>query len=132
MTDPSNEQIVGVLTATQRLIILEGIALRPTETFDLMPKRILHRNVFGSHLHPLVNQMDEEGSTHPQIADAFYGSFRTYKGRVFLLVGFPFFPSLLHSPLSPLPSRTQLTHGNSANMRRPSALSRIGPIAFSQ
>lgn len=98
MTDPSNEQIVGVLTATQRLIILEGIALRATETFDLMPKRILHRNVFGNHLHPLVNQMDEEGSTHPQIADAFYGSFKTYKGRVFLLVGSSFFP-LISPPL---------------------------------
>ncbi|KAF8543450.1 Golgi CORVET complex core vacuolar protein 8-domain-containing protein [Trichophaea hybrida] len=80
-----NRQIIGVLTVTQRLIILEDVPLRVTETFDLMPKRILHRNVFGDHLHPLVNRMDEEGSIHPHVADAFYNSFRTYKGRVFIL-----------------------------------------------
>jgi hypothetical protein len=60
--------------------------LRVTETFDLLDRRILHSDVFGKQLQPLVNRMDEEGSIHPNVADAFYNSFRTYKGRVFLLV----------------------------------------------
>ncbi|KAI5800575.1 Golgi CORVET complex core vacuolar protein 8-domain-containing protein [Pyronema domesticum] len=80
-----SRQIIGILTVTRRLIILEDTALRVTETFDLMPKRILHLDVFGTQLKDLVNRLDEEGSHHPRIADAFFNSFRTYKGRVFLL-----------------------------------------------
>lgn len=57
-----------------------------TETFDLMPKRIFHRDIFSDHLSSLTNRMDEEGSIHPNVAQAFYNSFRTYKGRAFLLV----------------------------------------------
>lgn len=74
------------MTVTQRLIILEDTALRITETFDLMPKHILHRDLFSRQLDPLVNRMDEEGSLHPHVADAFYNSFKAYKGRMFLLV----------------------------------------------
>lgn len=80
-----SRQIIGVLTITQRLIILENNGLRITETFDLMPKRILHRDLFSRQLHSLLGRMDEEGSVHQQVADAFYGSFKTYKGRIFLL-----------------------------------------------
>ncbi|KAI5815496.1 Golgi CORVET complex core vacuolar protein 8-domain-containing protein [Pyronema omphalodes] len=80
-----SRQIIGILTVTRRLIILEDTALRVAETFDLMPKRILHLDVFGTQLKDLVNRVDEEGSHHPRIADAFFNSFRTYKGRIFLL-----------------------------------------------
>ena len=71
---------------TQRLIILEEPVLRLTETFDLMPKHILHHNMFSQNLMPLVDTMDEQASFHSTIADAFYNSFKTYKGRIFLLV----------------------------------------------
>jgi hypothetical protein len=79
-------QVVGVLTVTQRLIILEDTALRVTETFDLMSKQILHLDMFSEQLRPLVGRLDDEGSSHPHIADSFYNSFKTYKGRMFLLV----------------------------------------------
>ncbi|CUS11089.1 unnamed protein product [Tuber aestivum] len=80
-----NRQIIGVLTVTQRLIILEDTALRVTETFDLMPKQILHLDTFSGQLHSLIDRLDDEGSSHPHVADAFYGSFKAYKGRMFLL-----------------------------------------------
>ncbi|KAI5798901.1 Golgi CORVET complex core vacuolar protein 8-domain-containing protein [Geopyxis carbonaria] len=83
-----SRQIIGVLTVTQRLIILEDTALRITETFDLMPKHILHRDLFSRQLDRLVNRMDEEGSLHPHVADAFYNSFKAYKGRMFLLCNY--------------------------------------------
>lgn len=57
-----------------------------TETFDLMPKQILHLDTFSAQLGPLVDRMDDEGSMHPHVADAFYNSFKTYKGRMFILV----------------------------------------------
>ncbi|KAF8473987.1 Golgi CORVET complex core vacuolar protein 8-domain-containing protein [Kalaharituber pfeilii] len=80
-----SRQILGVLTLSQRLIILEEPALRMTETFDLMPKQIIHHRHFRYHLRPLIDNIDEEESFHPAIADAFYNSFKTYKGRIFLL-----------------------------------------------
>ncbi|RPB25819.1 hypothetical protein L211DRAFT_805442 [Terfezia boudieri ATCC MYA-4762] len=80
-----SRQILGVLTATQRLIILEEPGLHMTETFDLMPKQIIHHPHFRHHLMPLIDTLDEEASFHPTIADAFYNSFKTHKGQVFLL-----------------------------------------------
>ncbi|RPB25715.1 hypothetical protein L211DRAFT_806351, partial [Terfezia boudieri ATCC MYA-4762] len=80
-----SRQILGVLTATQCLIILEEPGLHMTETFDLMPKQIIHHPHFRHHLMPLIDTLDGEASFHPTIADAFYNSFKTHKGRVFLL-----------------------------------------------
>ncbi|KAH8151233.1 uncharacterized protein LAJ45_04435 [Morchella importuna] len=90
-----NRQIIAVLTVTQRLIILEDIALRVTETFDLMPKQILHLDAFSTQLGPLVDRMDDESSMHPHVADAFYNSFKTYKGRMFLLGQYDLFVGAL-------------------------------------
>ncbi|KAL7274885.1 Vacuolar protein sorting-associated protein 8 [Rhizina undulata] len=83
-----NRQVVGVLTVTQRLIILEDTSLRVTETFDLMPKHILHMDLFSENLGPLVGRMGEEASMHSHVADAFYNSYKTYKGRMFLLCSY--------------------------------------------
>ena len=77
---------MGVLTVTQRLVIIEEPSLRMTETFDLVPQQIVHHRHFRHHLMPLIDTLDEEASFHPAIADAFYNSFKTYKGRIFLLV----------------------------------------------
>lgn len=68
-------------------MILEDTTLRVTETFDLMSRQVFHRNLFARQLRSLINQMDEEASTHPAIAEAFYNSFKAYKGRLFILVG---------------------------------------------
>ncbi|KAF8424681.1 Golgi CORVET complex core vacuolar protein 8-domain-containing protein [Tirmania nivea] len=80
-----SRQILGALTATQRLIILEEPGLHMTETFDLMPKQIIHHRHFRHHLMPLIDTLDKAASFHSAIADAFYNSFKTYKGRIFLL-----------------------------------------------
>ncbi|KAI9720051.1 MAG: hypothetical protein M1812_003178 [Candelaria pacifica] len=81
-----SRSVIGVLTITQRLIILEDRGLRVTESFDLIQKQIYHRDVFSKQLQPLVEPLDEEDtSMHGVVADAFYMSFKVYKGRVFLL-----------------------------------------------
>ena len=78
--------ILGVLTITQQLIILEDGTLRVTDSFDLLQKHIYHRDVFSAQLQSLVEPLDgEDASMHGVVADAFYSSFRTHKGRIFLL-----------------------------------------------
>ncbi|CAG8980533.1 hypothetical protein HYALB_00002530 [Hymenoscyphus albidus] len=81
-----SRSVLTVLTITQRLIILEDGSMRMTEAFDLVHKHIFHRDIFSSQLHSLVEQLDEEDpSMHGVVADAFYMSFKAYKGRMFLL-----------------------------------------------
>ncbi|KAE9983181.1 hypothetical protein EG327_005592 [Venturia inaequalis] len=78
--------VLGVLTISQRLIILEDTSLRTTDSFDLLHKHIYHQDLFSRQLQPVVEQLDEEdASMHGVVADAFHMSFRAYKGRLFLL-----------------------------------------------
>ena len=78
--------VLGVLTISQRLIILEDTSLRITDSFDLLHKHIYHQDLFSRQLQPVVEQLDEEdASMHGVVADAFHMSFRAYKGRLFLL-----------------------------------------------
>lgn len=78
--------VLGVLTISQRLIILEDTSLRITDSFDLLHKHIYHQDLFSRQLQPVVEQLDEEDSSmHGVVADAFHMSFRAYKGRLFLL-----------------------------------------------
>jgi hypothetical protein len=78
--------VLGVLTISQRLIILEDTSLRVTDSFDLLHKHIYHQDLFSRQLQPVVEQLDEEdASMHGVVADAFHMSFRAYKGRLFLL-----------------------------------------------
>lgn len=78
--------VLGVLTITQQLIILEDGTLRVTDTFDLLKKQIYHSDLFSKQLHVLIEQLDEDDvSMHGVVADAFYMSFKAYKGRLFLL-----------------------------------------------
>ncbi|KAK6505376.1 Vacuolar protein sorting-associated protein 8 [Arthrobotrys musiformis] len=83
-----NRQILCVVTVSQRLIIIEEPTMRATERFDLIPKHIYHHDYFARQLRSLVGSMDEEGSLHASIADAYYNSVKTFKGRVFLLGSF--------------------------------------------
>ena len=81
-----SRSVLGVLTISQRLLILEDITLRTTDSFDLLQKHIYHSDLFSRQLRPVVEQHDEEdASLHGVVADAFYMSFRVYKGRLFLL-----------------------------------------------
>ncbi|KAJ0166316.1 Vacuolar protein sorting-associated protein 8 -like protein [Colletotrichum tanaceti] len=81
-----SRSVLTVLTITQRLIVLEDRSLRMTEGFDLMNKFIYHADLFSKQLHNLVEQLDEDDtSMHGVVADAFYMSFKTYKGKIFLL-----------------------------------------------
>ncbi|KAK4040080.1 hypothetical protein C8A01DRAFT_46565 [Parachaetomium inaequale] len=81
-----SRSVLTVLTISQRLIVLEDRSMRMTEAFDLIHKHIYHVDLFSKQLSALVDQLDEEDpSMHGVVADAFYMSLRTYKGRLFLL-----------------------------------------------
>ncbi|KAM0335359.1 hypothetical protein ACHAQA_000404 [Verticillium albo-atrum] len=81
-----SRSVLTVLTITQQLIVLEDRSMRMTDGFDLIHKYIYHVDLFSKQLHSLVEQHDEEDtSMHGLVADAFYMSFKAYKGRIFLL-----------------------------------------------
>ena len=81
-----SRSVMAILTITQQLIILEDLSMNPTDSFDLVQKQIYHNDLFSQQLHGLVEQLDEEDSSmHGVVADAFYMSFRAYKGRLFVL-----------------------------------------------
>lgn len=81
-----SRSVLTVLTISQRLIVLEDRSMRMTEAFDLINKHIYHADLFSKQLGALVEDLDEEDpSMHGVVADAFYMSFKTYKGRLFLL-----------------------------------------------
>ncbi|KAI1649943.1 Golgi CORVET complex core vacuolar protein 8-domain-containing protein [Daldinia loculata] len=81
-----SRSVLTVLTISQRLIVLEDRSMRMTEAFDLIHKYIYHADLFSAQLHNLVEQLDEDDtSMHGVVADAFYMSFKAYKGRIFLL-----------------------------------------------
>ncbi|KAF7588636.1 Vacuolar protein sorting-associated protein 8 [Aspergillus hancockii] len=81
-----SRSVLAVLTITQQLLILEDHSMRVTDSIDLLNKHIYHADLFSAQLHSLVEQLDEEDtSMHGVVADAFYMSFRSYKGRLFLL-----------------------------------------------
>ncbi|KAJ5573437.1 uncharacterized protein N7459_007864 [Penicillium hispanicum] len=81
-----SRSVLAVFTITQRLLILEDYSMHVTDSVDLANRHIYHVDLFSSQLHNLVEQLDEEDSSmHGVVADAFYMSFRAYKGRLFLL-----------------------------------------------
>ncbi len=81
-----SRSVLAVLTVTQQLVILEDHSLQVTDSSDLIQKHIYHIDLFSQQLSQLVDQLDEEdASMHGVVADAFYMSFRAYKGRLFLL-----------------------------------------------
>ncbi|KAL9118093.1 MAG: hypothetical protein Q9187_005365 [Circinaria calcarea] len=81
-----SRSVLAVMTITQQLIILEDASLHVTDSFDLIKKHVYHADLFSQQLSPLIERLDEEDmSMHGVVADAFYMSFRAYKGRLFLL-----------------------------------------------
>jgi len=78
--------VLGVLTISQQLIILEDSSLHVSDNSDLIKKHIYHSDLFSQQLSQLVEKLDEEDtSMHGVVADAFYMSLKAYKGRLFLL-----------------------------------------------
>ena len=81
-----SRSVLGVMTITQQLIILEDVSFNVTDSSDLIKKHIYHVDLFSQQLSQLIEKLDEEDiSIHGVVADAFYMSFRAYKGRLFLL-----------------------------------------------
>ncbi|KAJ5712847.1 uncharacterized protein N7483_010028 [Penicillium malachiteum] len=81
-----SRSVLAVFTITQRLLILEDYTMHVTDSIDLVSRHVYHADLFSSQLHLLVEQLDEhDTSMHGVVADAFYMSFRSYKGRLFLL-----------------------------------------------
>jgi hypothetical protein len=78
--------VLGVLTISQRMLILEDGGLQVTDSIDLLPRHLYHQDTFSRQLHNVVEQLNpEDPSMHGVVADAFYMSFKAYKGRTFLL-----------------------------------------------
>jgi hypothetical protein len=78
--------VIGILTISQRLIILEDITLRVADSFDLIQKHIYHHDIFSTQLRSAVESLDDnDEALHGVVADAFHMSFRSYKGRIFIL-----------------------------------------------
>lgn len=81
-----HRSVLGILTISQRLIILEDPSLRVTDSFDLIHKHIFHQDLFSKQLRSAVEQLDEDDqSLHGVVADVFHMSYKAYKGRLFLL-----------------------------------------------
>ena len=82
-----SRSVLAVLTITQQLVILEDNSMTVADSSDLIQKHIYHADLFSGQLNQLVDQLEDEevGAMHGVVADAFYMSFRAYKGRLFLL-----------------------------------------------
>ena len=82
-----SRSVLAVLTITQQLVILEDNSMVVTDSSDLIQKHIYHADLFSGRLNQLVDQLEDEevAAMHGVVADAFYMSFRAYKGRLFLL-----------------------------------------------
>ena len=82
-----SRSVLSILTITQQLIVLEDVSMIVTDSSDLIQRHVYHRDLFSHQLDHLVDQLDDEevAAMHGVVADAFYMSFRAYKGRLFLL-----------------------------------------------
>jgi len=81
-----SKSVLAVLTITQRLIILEDNPLRVADSSDMNSKHIYHQDLFSRQLQPVVDTIEQDDTfVHGVISDAYYMSFKTYKGRLFVL-----------------------------------------------
>ncbi|ODQ65051.1 hypothetical protein NADFUDRAFT_51650 [Nadsonia fulvescens var. elongata DSM 6958] len=80
-----NSNIILLVTITQQILIVNEITMNIISTHDILPKHIMHHNYFFNTLRNLTIP-DAEGNERPVIiADAFFNSFKCFKGRIFLL-----------------------------------------------
>ncbi|KAK9369674.1 Golgi CORVET complex core vacuolar protein 8-domain-containing protein [Lipomyces kononenkoae] len=85
-----NSQIIVLVTITQRLLILNEHTMRATDAVDLVPRQIMHHDYFSQQLNELVINGGSGGEHYATVPDAFFNSFRTFKGRIFLLGSYEF------------------------------------------
>jgi vacuolar protein sorting-associated protein 8 len=69
------QQVLVLLTVSQRLLILDTSTMQVTASCDLLMKQVLHFDRFSRHM-----------NNFPAVANAYYHSFKTYKHKLFLLV----------------------------------------------
>nr|POF07869.1 isoform 3 of vacuolar protein sorting-associated protein 8 like [Quercus suber] len=78
--------VLGVLTISQRLLIVEDGSLQVTDSIDLIHRHIYHQDLYSQQLSSVIERLDsDDPSLHGVVADAFFMSFKAYKGRAFLL-----------------------------------------------
>ena len=81
-----NRSVLAVLTISQQLIVVEDSSLAVTDQSDLIKRHIYHVDLFSRQLSQMIENSEQEDTTmHGVVADAFYMSFKAYKGRLFLL-----------------------------------------------
>lgn len=81
-----NRSVLAMLTVSQQLIILEDESLSVIDSSDLIKKHVYHVDLFSQQLGQMIENPDEENmAMHGVVADAFFMSFKAYKGRLFLL-----------------------------------------------
>lgn len=81
-----SRSVIAVLTITQQLLVIEDGTMNVTGTSDLLPKNILHADLYSQQLDAVVENHDEDDlDIHGVVADAYHMSLRSYKGRLFLL-----------------------------------------------
>ena len=81
-----SRSVLGVLTISQRLLIVEDGSLQVTDSIDMIQRQIYHQDPFSEQLKSIVEQLNSaDPSLHGVVADAYYMSYRVYKGRTFLL-----------------------------------------------
>lgn len=79
-----NRSVLAVLTVSQRLIILDK-QLQLADSLDLIPRHVFHQNLFSGQLQALADLREETDASLRVVPDAYYMSFKTYKGRLFVL-----------------------------------------------
>ncbi|GAO49650.1 hypothetical protein G7K_3799-t1 [Saitoella complicata NRRL Y-17804] len=81
-----NHGVLLALTVTQRLLVVEALTGRLAENNDLLTKQVLHADRFSSQLEREFTTSEEDGDAPGAlVADAYFGSFRVFKQRLFLL-----------------------------------------------
>ncbi|KAK9462484.1 Golgi CORVET complex core vacuolar protein 8-domain-containing protein [Lipomyces oligophaga] len=83
-------QIIVMVTITQRLLILNEVTMSVTDVVDLVPRQIMHHDYFSAQLSELVIRNSQGAEHYATIPDAFFNSFKTFKGRIFLLGTYEF------------------------------------------
>lgn len=72
-----NSELLALVTITQRLIILNAEAMATCTSIDILNRHLMHYDIFSA-------QVSIENKPIP-VADAYFNSVKSFKGRLFLL-----------------------------------------------
>ncbi|CAN6657925.1 hypothetical protein TRVA0_030S00848 [Trichomonascus vanleenenianus] len=86
-----SRHVLALVTITQRLLIVNEQTMTVTSVVDILNKHIMHFDYFSRILHNLaVASGDDDEHQQTVVADAYFNSFRAFKGRVFLMGKYEF------------------------------------------